>query len=52
MTFTSAGEQPRVGMLYSRVRAEEKLLLQAFDSRGLDVELLDDRRLVLDYVHW
>ncbi|MEM1248626.1 MAG: lysine biosynthesis protein LysX [Acidobacteriota bacterium] len=45
--MTSA-EKPRVGMLYSRVRAEEKLLLQAFDSRGIEVELLDDRQLVFD----
>lgn len=48
MTSRSRESQPRVGMLYSRVRAEEKLLLQAFDSRGIDVELLDDRQLVFD----
>ena len=38
----------RIGVLYSRVRAEEKLLLQAFDARDLDVELLDDRQLMFD----
>ena len=35
----------RVGILYSRVRPEEKLLFQALDSRGVDFDLLDDRRL-------
>ena len=38
----------RVGMLLSRVRVEEKLLLQAFEKRGIDVELFDDRELVFD----
>ena len=35
----------KVGILYSRVRAEEKLLFQAFDERGVDYDLLDDRKL-------
>ena len=38
----------RVGMLLSRVRVEEKLLLEAFQARGVDVELLDDREIVFD----
>ncbi len=38
----------RVGVLYSRVRAEEKLLLQALDAREVDYELLDDRQLIFD----
>ena len=38
----------RVGVLYSRVRAEEKLLFEALASRGLDFDLIDDRTLVLD----
>lgn len=38
----------KIGVLFSRIRAEEKLLLQAFDARGLDVEMLDDRQLVFD----
>ncbi len=40
--------RPRVGMLLSRVRVEEKLLLGAFERRGVVVESLDDRALVLD----
>jgi [lysine-biosynthesis-protein LysW]--L-2-aminoadipate ligase len=40
--------EPRMGMLVSRVRVEEKLLLGAFAERGVDVELVDVRRLVLD----
>ena len=31
----------RVGVLYSRVRVEEKLLFEAFEKRGVDLELLD-----------
>jgi len=36
----------KVGMLLSRVRVEEKLLIEAFERRGVKVELLDDRDLV------
>jgi [lysine-biosynthesis-protein LysW]--L-2-aminoadipate ligase len=35
-------------MLASRVRVEEKLLLEAFHARRVDVVLLDDRELVFD----
>lgn len=38
----------RVGVLYSRVRVEEKLLFEALERRGVDFELIDDRRIVLD----
>lgn len=38
----------RVGILYSRVRVEEKLLFEAFEKRGLAIDLLDDRDLVFD----
>lgn len=38
----------RVGILYSRVRAEEKLLFEAFQNRGIDFDLLDDRKLVFE----
>ena len=37
-----------VGMLMSRVRVEEKLLLEAFRARGVEPELIDDRKLVFD----
>jgi len=37
-----------IGMLLSRVRVEEKLLLEAFQRRGVEVTLLDDRELVFD----
>lgn len=39
---------PRVAMLVARVRVEEKLLLAAFERRGIDVELVDVRQLVVD----
>ena len=35
-------------MLLSRIRVEEKLLVEAFQRRGHPVELIDDRELVLD----
>jgi len=38
----------KVGILYSRVRAEEKLLFAAFEQRGVDFDLIDDRRLIFD----
>jgi [lysine-biosynthesis-protein LysW]--L-2-aminoadipate ligase len=38
----------KIAILLSRVRVEEKLLLQAFDKRGLDVDVIDDRKIVFD----
>jgi [lysine-biosynthesis-protein LysW]--L-2-aminoadipate ligase len=37
-----------VGILYSRVRVEEKLLFEAFERRGVDFNLLDDQHLIFD----
>jgi [lysine-biosynthesis-protein LysW]--L-2-aminoadipate ligase len=39
---------PRIAMLLSRVRVEEKLLLQAFEAQGLTVDVRDDREIVFD----
>ena len=38
----------KVGILYSRVRAEEKLLFEEFEKRGVDLELLDDSQLIFE----
>ncbi|MFN3334454.1 MAG: lysine biosynthesis protein LysX, partial [Caldilinea sp.] len=38
----------KVGILYSRVRAEEKLLFEEFDRRGVELELIDDNTLIFD----
>ena len=38
----------RVGVLYSRVRVEEKLLFEELERRGVVYELLDDRELQLE----
>jgi [lysine-biosynthesis-protein LysW]--L-2-aminoadipate ligase len=38
----------RVGVLYSRVRVEEKLLFEAFEKRGVTLDLLDDQKLIFD----
>ena len=38
----------KVGVLYSRVRVEEKLLFEAFEKRGVNFDLLDDRELIFE----
>ena len=40
-----------VGVLLSRVRVEEKLLLQELSSRGVETKVIDDRSLVLATEH-
>ena len=39
----------RLGVLYSRVRPEEKLLFRELQRRRAEVELLDDRKVVLSF---
>ncbi len=39
--------EPRVGVLLSRVRVEEKLLLEELERRGVATTVIDDRELVL-----
>ena len=41
----------KIALLLSRVRVEEKLLIQAFKERGLDVDIIDDREIILDLHH-
>ncbi|MCL4466349.1 MAG: lysine biosynthesis protein LysX [Chloroflexi bacterium] len=38
----------RIGVLVSRVRAEEKLLFEEMERRGLDFDLIDDREIIFD----
>lgn len=38
----------KFGVLYSRVRVEEKLLFEEFERRGFAVDLLDDQKLIFD----
>lgn len=38
----------RIGILYSRIRAEEKLIIQAMETRGLDYEMIDVRQVSFD----
>jgi len=38
----------RIGILYSRVRVEEKLILRELDRRGLDYDMIDVRRVAFD----
>ncbi len=40
--------QPNIAMLHSRVRVEEKLLIQAFAEHNAPVDLIDDRKIVFD----
>ena len=39
---------PRVGVLCSLIRPEEKLLFEAFREQGVEFERIDDRSLILD----
>jgi len=39
---------PKVGLLLSRIRVEEKLLIQALNRRGVDYDTIDDRRVIFD----
>lgn len=41
----------KIAILLSRVRVEEKLLLQAFEQRGLAVDVVDDREVIFDLHH-
>lgn len=38
----------KVAMLLSRIRLDEKYLLEAFEKRGIQVDRIDDRDLILD----
>jgi len=40
--------RPRIGVLYSRVRVEEKWIFAALERRGVDYERLDDRQIYFD----
>ena len=41
----------KVGILYSRIRAEEKLLIQAFEARGVDFDMIDVRKAIFNLDH-
>src|SRR5512135_3059875 len=38
----------KIGLLYSRVRVEEKLLFDALDARGIAYDRIDDRDVEFD----
>jgi [lysine-biosynthesis-protein LysW]---L-2-aminoadipate ligase len=38
----------KIGVLCSRIRAEEKLLFEAFNRRGIDFDKVDDRELIFE----
>ena len=44
---SGSGGYPRVGVLLSRVRVEEKLLLAELESRRVETKIIGDRELVL-----
>ena len=41
----------RIGVLYSRVRVEEKWIFGAMEKRGIDYDRLDDRAIHFDLDH-
>lgn len=47
MHFNS-DQRPQIGMLLSRVRVEEKLLIKSFEDRGTILEIIDDRQIIFD----
>jgi [lysine-biosynthesis-protein LysW]--L-2-aminoadipate ligase len=38
----------KVGVLCSRIRVEEKLLIGELEKRGVDLDILDDRQIILE----
>jgi [lysine-biosynthesis-protein LysW]---L-2-aminoadipate ligase len=38
----------KIGLIYSRVRFEEKLLIEALNKRGVDHDLIDDREIIFN----
>ena len=38
----------KVGLLHSLIRKEEKLLIEEFQARGIDLVMIDDRKLISD----
>ena len=38
----------KIAILHSRIRAEEKLLFEAFDKRGIAFDQIDDQEMILD----
>lgn len=47
-TGTTLPRRLRIGVLYSRVRVEEKWIFAAMERRGVDYERLDDRSIYFD----
>lgn len=45
---TGVSRAPRIGVLCSRIRVEEKLLFDEMERRGISYEKLDDRELIFD----
>jgi [lysine-biosynthesis-protein LysW]--L-2-aminoadipate ligase len=41
----------KIGVLLSRVRVEEKWILEALEKRGIPHERIDDRQAVFDFAH-
>jgi [lysine-biosynthesis-protein LysW]--L-2-aminoadipate ligase len=39
---------PPIGVLCSRIRVEEKLLIQELQKRGADYDIIDDRKIILE----
>jgi len=46
--ITRLNQGPHIGVLYSRIRVEEKWIFAALEQRGVDYERLDDRHIHFD----
>ena len=38
----------RIGVLYSRIRAEEKLIVEELQRRGVDFKMIDVRQVIFN----
>ncbi len=43
--------KPRVGLLHSLIRKDEKMLLDAFKRAGAEPVMIDDRKLIFDFAN-
>ena len=41
----------KIGLLCSRIRVEEKLLITELSKRGIEFDIIDDRKIILEIQH-
>lgn len=51
-TGSRPGSRPTVGLVCTGIRPEEKMLVEAFQSRGMELHVVDDRLIRGDLASW